>query len=119
MRQEIGLELSDLRLLLPAFRYRAVMDDETVENEICPVYSALADSAVRPDPGEVASCDWVDWAGFRDQVLGGHPRGQPVVRRAGASAPRGPVERPRRSRLGAAVGRRGMTVACGPGGPAW
>lgn len=71
VRQELGLELAQLRLLLPVFRYRAVMDDETVENEICPVYSALADSSVSPDPSEVASYDWVDWSGFRDQVIAG------------------------------------------------
>src|SRR5690606_39984945 len=46
-RQELGLELKDLRLLLPDFRYRAVDASGIVENEICPVYIARAASTPR------------------------------------------------------------------------
>ena len=34
--QELGLELTDLRLVLPAFRYAAEMPDGTRETEMCP-----------------------------------------------------------------------------------
>ena len=54
--QELGLGLDDLRLVLPGFRYRAVMDDGTVENEMCPVYVATTSDPVVPDPDEV-----VEW----------------------------------------------------------
>jgi isopentenyl-diphosphate Delta-isomerase len=72
-RQELGIELTDVRVVLPDFRYRAVMDDGTVENEICPVYTGTcrAPEAITPDPAEVAEHAWEDWPAFRDAVLAG------------------------------------------------
>ncbi|KGN37334.1 isopentenyl-diphosphate delta-isomerase [Knoellia aerolata DSM 18566] len=73
VRQELGIELTDLRAVLPDFRYRAVMEDGTVENEVCPVWVATcADpGALSPDPDEVVEHSWTDWARFRDDVLTG------------------------------------------------
>jgi isopentenyl-diphosphate Delta-isomerase len=70
-RDELGLELDDVRLVLPSFRYRAVMPDGVVENEMCPVFTARTRDAVRPSPDEVASYTWVDWPQFRASVLDG------------------------------------------------
>jgi isopentenyl-diphosphate Delta-isomerase len=70
-RDELGIDVVDVRLVLPAFRYRAVMPDGVVENEMCPVFTARGNSAVHPDPHEVDSFQWVDWAAFRTSVLGG------------------------------------------------
>lgn len=67
---ELGLELVDLRPALPDFRYRAVMADGTVENEVCPVFTAGAakiDDLV-PHPSEVASTRWVALDELRDDV---------------------------------------------------
>ena len=71
--QELGIELTDVRVVLPDFRYRAVMDDGTVENEICPVYVATLEdpASIAPDPAEVADHMWVDWSTFRRDVLDG------------------------------------------------
>ena len=70
-RDELGIDLVDVRLVLPAFRYRAVMPDGTVENEMCPVFTARTSGPVRADPSEVDSFVWVDWEVFRDGVLDG------------------------------------------------
>ena len=70
-RDELGLELDDIRLALPTFRYRAVMPDGVVENEMCPVVTARTRGTVRPSPDEVASYAWVDWPEFRSSVLDG------------------------------------------------
>lgn len=59
-RDELGLELAELTLLLPHFRYRAVDASGIVENEVCPVWFATARSAVRPEPAEVMDHAWVD-----------------------------------------------------------
>ncbi len=73
VRQELGVAVTDLRLVLPDFRYRAEMADGIVENEVCPVYTATCPdpSALAPDPDEVAEIDWVDWPAFRDDVTRG------------------------------------------------
>lgn len=71
-RAELGLEVEDLRLVLPAFSYRAEMGG-IVENELCPVLAGrIADPlALRPDPAEVADTRWVDWASFSADVIDG------------------------------------------------
>ena len=69
--QELGLRLQAMALVLPAFRYRAVMDDGTVENEMCPVFVATTADAVRPDADEVDDFAWVPWPEFRESVLSG------------------------------------------------
>lgn len=70
VEQELGTSLTDLRLVLPRFRYRAEQDG-VVENEMCPVYVALAQGPVDPDPTEVGETAWEPWADFRAAVLSG------------------------------------------------
>lgn len=60
--QELGFSITDIRPALPDFRYRAVDASGIVENEICPVYTAVADSTVKPLPEEVMDFQWVDAA---------------------------------------------------------
>ncbi len=71
---ELGLQLDParIRLLLPAFRYRAEMDG-IVENERCPVLLAQPgrEPDLRPDPAEVDEAWWMPWADYRDAVLSG------------------------------------------------
>ena len=71
VRQELGLSLTDVRLVLPGFRYRAVMDDGVVENEMCPVFVARSVGEVRADPAEVEDHRWEPWPEFRASVLAG------------------------------------------------
>ncbi|WP_204040020.1 isopentenyl-diphosphate Delta-isomerase [Acrocarpospora phusangensis] len=68
---ELGLTVESVDLLLPSFSYRAVMDDGTVEHELCPVYRALAAGRAEPNPEEVGSARWMPWKEFADRVLGG------------------------------------------------
>ena len=57
---ELGLDISAVDLVLPAFRYRAVDASGVVENEICPVYVARAEGEPIPNPHEVMDTVWVD-----------------------------------------------------------
>ncbi|GIG92126.1 isopentenyl-diphosphate Delta-isomerase [Plantactinospora endophytica] len=64
--QELGVSVQRLDLVLPRFRYRAVMADGMVENELCPVYRAYADSAamLTINPAEVDSAEWYPWHAY-------------------------------------------------------
>lgn len=58
-RQELGTQVTGVRVVLPDFRYEATMADGTRENEVCPVFLAeLADGRLAPDPDEVAEWRW-------------------------------------------------------------
>jgi isopentenyl-diphosphate delta-isomerase len=70
VRQELGLDVRDLRLVLPRFAYRAEMDG-VVEDELCPVYVGVVDGDVEAEPTEVEEYLWVDWADFAAQVRAG------------------------------------------------
>ena len=60
-RQELGAALAEVVCVLPDFRYRARAADGTVENEVCPVFCALADGPVAAVPDEVMDLVWVGW----------------------------------------------------------
>jgi isopentenyl-diphosphate delta-isomerase len=68
--QELGTTVVDLTLVLPRFRYRAEHSG-VVENEMCPVFVGVADTAVAPDRTEVEATRWEPWPAFRAGVLDG------------------------------------------------
>lgn len=57
---ELGIRLRELTLVLPDFRYRATDAAGIVENEVCPVFTAMTDDSIAPSPSEVAEWRWVD-----------------------------------------------------------
>jgi geranylgeranyl diphosphate synthase type I len=59
---ELSLCADRLRVVLPDFTYRAMMDNGRVEHELCPVFIAeVSDDAVM-DPDEADALEWVTWA---------------------------------------------------------
>lgn len=56
---ELGITVTDVAPILPDFRYRAVDASGIVENEICPVYTAVTSDVVDANPLEVAEWAWV------------------------------------------------------------
>ena len=58
--QELGMRLRTVSPAIPDFRYRAVDASGIVENEICPVFTAVVDGPLAPSPDEVMDFAWVD-----------------------------------------------------------
>lgn len=67
---ELGLELADLRLVLPDFRYTATMRGIR-ENEMCPVLVARPAGEIALNPDEVGDVRWCAWEQFARDVLDG------------------------------------------------
>ena len=65
-RDELGLDVADLRPAVPGYRYRAEFRG-VVENEICPVYLGRFTGRPVPDPTEVGDWELLDWAAFRQR----------------------------------------------------
>lgn len=59
---ELGVELTDIKLALPRFAYRAVDASGIVENEVCPVFIARTSSAPELNPDEAAEWQWAESA---------------------------------------------------------
>jgi isopentenyl-diphosphate Delta-isomerase len=94
VEQELGVRVDGLRLLLPRFRYRAVMEDGVVEHEMCPVYVATTLDEVRADPDEVEEVRWEPWEPFRAGVLDGTRAISPWCREQVAALPADPLTAP-------------------------
>lgn len=63
IRDELGMTVQSLAPIIPDFRYRAVDASGIVENEICPVFTAVVDGTdPDPNPDEVMDFEWVPWA---------------------------------------------------------
>lgn len=67
-RDELGIRLSDIRLVLPDYRYRAVDASGIVENEMCPVHVAVIDGHPVADPDEVSEWTWVEVPALSEAV---------------------------------------------------
>ena len=88
VREELGLEVTELLPAVPDFRYRAVDASGIVENEFCPVFIGhVSSSRVAPDPDEVAEHAWVRWEDLVAAITATHQdaetmAGQPVSLKA-------------------------------------
>ncbi|MGO1398791.1 MAG: isopentenyl-diphosphate Delta-isomerase [Brevibacterium yomogidense] len=58
-REELGATVRDVSCEIPGFRYRAIDASGIIENEICPVHTAVIDGDLEPDPSEVSEWAWV------------------------------------------------------------
>ncbi|MEU7068126.1 isopentenyl-diphosphate Delta-isomerase [Streptomyces sp. NPDC046161] len=58
---ELGASVERMDTVVSAGRYRAVMGNGIVENEVGPVVRVTLDGPVVPEPSEIAEVAWVPW----------------------------------------------------------
>lgn len=59
-QHELGVAVADVEVVLPDFRYQAWDEEGTMENELCPVLTAITHQEVTPHPEEVCEWRWID-----------------------------------------------------------
>ncbi|MGD9618535.1 MAG: isopentenyl-diphosphate Delta-isomerase [Mycolicibacterium sp.] len=62
---ELGVEIAELRCVLPDYRYHAIDAGGVAENEVCPVFCARVAGPVKPEPSEIMDTAWVRWDDLR------------------------------------------------------
>lgn len=61
---ELGIEVTDIVVILPKYTYKTPPFNGIIENEFCPVYLARLASDLSPNPDEVENYKWMDWDDF-------------------------------------------------------
>lgn len=67
-QDELGMKVKDIQNILPDYRYQTPPYNGIVENEICPVFVAQADSDVQPNPEEVEAYTWMSWGEYEREL---------------------------------------------------
>ncbi len=62
---ELGMTVTNVRPVLPRYRYKTPPFNGIIENEICPVFFGITDDTPNPNPDEVADFKWLDWNVFQ------------------------------------------------------
>lgn len=67
---ELNIAVSNIQPALPDFRYSATDASGIVENEICPVFTAVyeGDGVISPNPDEVSDWGWSDVVDVEEAV---------------------------------------------------
>jgi len=79
-KHELGVDVHDVRLVLPSFRYFARMPNGIAENEVCPVFVGSFIGALDPDPSEVDRFEWIEIGALPELVAEDPDRFSPWLR---------------------------------------
>lgn len=61
---ELGLDIFDIKIKLPTYRYRTPLYNGIIENEFCPVFFARTNEQPVLNPNEVSEYKWLGWDEF-------------------------------------------------------
>lgn len=61
---ELGMDVQNIRVALPDYKYKTPPYNGIIENEVCPVFFAETHSSPRPNIDEVGDYKWVSWQDF-------------------------------------------------------
>jgi len=61
---ELGMKVRDIQQIISDYTYKTPPYKGIIEHEYCPVYIAIVDSSVTPNPDEVEEYKWMSWEDF-------------------------------------------------------
>lgn len=67
---ELGMTVTDLRCVIPNYRYKTPPYNGIIENEVCPVYIAKSTDKPNPREDEIYNCKWMTWEALESEALG-------------------------------------------------
>ena len=67
LQDELGITGIDIQEVSP-YRYRFADKNGVVENEICPILTAVFDGDPKPNKNEVDDWKWMDWGKFLTEI---------------------------------------------------
>jgi isopentenyl-diphosphate delta-isomerase len=65
---ELGMQITDLQVVLPKYIYKTPPYNGIIEHEFCPVYVAVATTQPNPNAEEVDNFEWLDWQEFVEKA---------------------------------------------------
>ena len=68
VKYEIGMEVSDLKLIVPDYRYTTPPHNGIIENEVCPIYFARSNQVPQPNSEEVSDYEWMSWKAYTKRL---------------------------------------------------
>lgn len=64
---ELGIRLEKV-IKISDYRY-CFSKDGVMENEVCPIFTAVFDGNAQPNPTEIEAIQWIDWADWVAQTI--------------------------------------------------
>ncbi len=68
VQYELGMKVKNIRQIIPDYIYKTPPYNGIIEHEYCPVYVAIADSDIEPNPDEVMDHAWMDWSEYMQRL---------------------------------------------------
>lgn len=65
---ELGMQLRDIKVALPDYRYKTPPFNGIIENEFCPVYVARLAGEPVMNPDEVEAIRWLPWSAYQADI---------------------------------------------------
>lgn len=68
LNYELGMNATEIQVVLPNYSYTTPAFNEIIENEVCPVFFAKALGAPKPNPQEVMAFKWLSWGNYAQEL---------------------------------------------------
>ena len=66
---ELGITITNIRCILPNYRYKTPAYRGIIENEVCPVFIVRTKDEPAPNSQEVDDLTWLAWDKFKAEAL--------------------------------------------------